>query len=99
MGLLYVAVYGSQIIFSVLNLFLFFHLSKIRLSRKQKQRQKEFKAQFKAEPRPGANITRHKCVICGRTDVTNPELTFRYCSKCTGNKEYCEDHLFTHTHQ
>ena len=41
---------------------------------------------------------RHKCCICGRTDVTNPELTFRYCSKCKGNREYCEDHLFTHTH-
>lgn len=98
-GLMYVGVYGSQIIFSVLNLFLFFHLSKIRLTRKQKKRQKEFQTQFKAEPRPGANITRHKCVICGRTDVTNPELTFRYCSKCTGNKEYCQDHLFTHTHE
>ena len=42
--------------------------------------------------------TRHRCVICGRTEVTNPELTFRYCSKCTGGKEYCQDHLFTHEH-
>ncbi len=41
---------------------------------------------------------RHRCVICGRTDVTNPELTFRFCSKCTGGKEYCQDHLFTHEH-
>lgn len=40
----------------------------------------------------------HKCCICGRTDVTNPELTFRYCSKCNGNYEYCQDHLFNHTH-
>ncbi|MDD6351656.1 MAG: hypothetical protein PUG16_04580 [Lachnospiraceae bacterium] len=41
---------------------------------------------------------RHKCCICGRTDISNPELTFRYCSKCNGNYEYCQDHLFTHTH-
>lgn len=40
----------------------------------------------------------HKCEICGRTEVTNPELTFRYCSKCRGNHEYCNDHLFTHKH-
>ena len=26
----------------------------------------------------------HRCTICGRTDVTNPELEFRYCSKCKG---------------
>ncbi|MBQ5387014.1 MAG: restriction endonuclease subunit S, partial [Lachnospiraceae bacterium] len=41
---------------------------------------------------------RHKCAICGRTDVTNPELEFRYCSKCNGNYEYCNEHLFTHPH-
>ncbi len=43
-------------------------------------------------------ITRHKCVICGRTEVSNPDLQFRFCSKCNGNYEYCEDHLYTHTH-
>ena len=42
--------------------------------------------------------TRHRCVICGRTEVSDPDLTFRYCSKCTGGKEYCQDHLFTHEH-
>ena len=42
--------------------------------------------------------TRHRCVICGRTEVTDPDLTFRFCSKCTGGKEYCQDHLFTHEH-
>ncbi len=41
---------------------------------------------------------RHKCCICGRTELTNPELDFRYCSRCNGNYEYCSDHLFTHTH-
>ena len=45
------------------------------------------------------NISRHKCAICGRTDISNPELTFRFCSKCNGNYEYCNDHLFTHEHK
>lgn len=98
-GIITVAILGSQVIFALLNLFLFFHFSKIRPTRKQKKVQREFRAQMASTPRPGSGIIRHKCVICGRTDESNPELTFRYCSKCTGGKEYCQDHLFTHTHQ
>ena len=26
------------------------------------------------------------------------DLEFRFCSKCDGNYEYCQDHLFTHQH-
>ena len=40
----------------------------------------------------------HKCTVCGRTDVTNPELEFRYCSRCSGYHCYCEDHINNHTH-
>ncbi len=40
----------------------------------------------------------HKCTVCGRTDVTNPELEFRYCSKCSGYHCYCQDHISNHTH-
>ena len=40
----------------------------------------------------------HKCVLCGRTDVSNPELEFRYCSKCNGYFCYCQDHISNHTH-
>ena len=40
----------------------------------------------------------HKCTVCGRTDVTNPELEFRYCSRCKGYHCYCEDHINNHTH-
>lgn len=86
-----------QIVVPVLNMFWFFHSLKTRLSHKQRKRQKEFRAQFH-EPRPGSGIAKHKCAICGRTELTNPELQFRYCSKCAGNREYCQDHLFTHEH-
>ncbi len=47
--------------------------------------------------RPKAPYT-HKCTVCGRTDVTNPELEFRYCSRCNGYHCYCEDHISNHTH-
>lgn len=96
-GLVIGLIGSAQIILAVANMFLFFRASKTRISHKQRKRQKEFRAQF-SQPRPGSGISQHKCAICGRTEITNPELQFRYCSKCTGNKEYCQDHLFTHTH-
>ena len=40
----------------------------------------------------------HKCTVCGRTDVSNPELEFRYCSKCNGYYCYCSDHINNHSH-
>lgn len=43
-------------------------------------------------------ITRHKCAVCGRTELDGDQLEFRFCSKCEGNYEYCMDHLFTHEH-
>ncbi|MDR2421032.1 MAG: rhomboid family intramembrane serine protease [Oscillospiraceae bacterium] len=41
---------------------------------------------------------RHKCEVCGRTDVSNPELQFRYCSRCEGFHCYCEEHIENHIH-
>ena len=40
----------------------------------------------------------HRCTVCGKTDVTNPELEFRYCSRCNGYFCYCQDHINNHTH-
>jgi len=41
---------------------------------------------------------RHQCRTCGRTEKTDPELSFRYCSKCAGSCCYCEEHLRDHEH-
>ena len=41
---------------------------------------------------------RHKCEICGRTDADNPDLEFRYCSRCAGYHCFCADHIFHHEH-
>ena len=46
---------------------------------------------------PQANYT-HRCTVCGRTDVSNPELEFRYCSRCKGYYCYCQDHISNHSH-
>ena len=81
---------------SLLNFIVFFLTSRnmIHMSPKQVKRRQEFKREVKQS----AKITRHKCAICGRTEETNPELEFRFCSKCDGNYENCKDHLFTHAH-
>jgi hypothetical protein len=84
---------GSQL----LNLFLFY-LQTGRLRRfrpKEVYRRQNFQRNVEIRPK---GITRHKCAVCGRTEETDPELEFRFCSKCNGNYEYCQEHLFTHTH-
>ena len=43
-------------------------------------------------------VPKHRCAVCGRTELDDENLTFRFCSKCAGNYEYCSDHLYTHIH-
>lgn len=81
---------------SLMNFIVFFFTSRnmMHLSPKQIHRRQE----FKRDVRRGSSITKHKCAICGRTEVDSPNMQFRFCSKCNGNYEYCEEHLYTHTH-
>jgi membrane associated rhomboid family serine protease len=41
---------------------------------------------------------RHKCAVCGITDADDPNMEFRYCSKCDGYYCYCMDHINNHIH-
>lgn len=41
---------------------------------------------------------RFRCTVCGRTELSNPGLEFRYCSKCAGYRCYCQDHIQNHVH-
>ena len=66
-----------------------------KFSPKQMKRRRNYNRQVRTAKQENIG---HRCVVCGRTDKDYPDLQFRYCSKCTGNKEYCQDHLFTHTH-
>lgn len=85
------------IISSLFNFIVFFFTSRnmMHLNPKQIHRRQEFKRDIR---RNTSGITKHKCAICGRTEVDSPEMQFRFCSKCDGNYEYCEEHLYTHTH-
>lgn len=51
-----------------------------------------------ATPKKDTTPYTHRCTVCGRTDVSNPELEFRYCSRCNGYHCYCEEHISNHQH-
>ena len=40
----------------------------------------------------------HKCAVCGLTDQDDPNMEFRYCSKCDGYYCYCANHINSHIH-
>ena len=87
------------IIASLLNFVIYFFSTRNmrRVSPKEIHRKQEFKRTVnKATPKAGQ--PRHRCAVCGRTELDGDNLEFRYCSKCDGDYEYCQDHLFTHTH-
>lgn len=106
---------GVILFVSLLNFLIFFASSRNRtaFSYAQRKRAAEFKravnearnansseSRFSRQGQSSANgISKHKCSICGRTELDNPDLEFRFCSKCNGNYEYCNEHLFSHKHK
>jgi len=94
-GLVVFVIVGS----SLLNFLVFFVTSRSKLHRSPKQMKQ--KMEYTRQMRKADDmkrITKHKCAVCGQTDESNPNLEFRFCSKCNGNYEYCSEHLFSHEH-
>lgn len=103
-----------SILISLLNFFIFFLATRNlkRFSPNNMHRRSQFKRSVNrgmqqnqagtAKKPQGVYVANgvivHQCSVCNKTNITNPELTFRYCSKCVGNHEYCQEHLFTHVH-
>jgi hypothetical protein len=88
------------IIASLLNFIIFFISTRNpgRISPQQIRRRTAFHQSVRSARPASNNGARHKCAVCGRTELDDPSLEFRYCSKCDGAYEYCNDHLFTHQH-
>ena len=94
-----------MIVCSLLNLAIFLILMKgfspVGNARARK-RQADFRRSYREgerQHRAGTGtVTKHRCAVCGRTEKDGADLEFRFCSKCNGNYEYCQDHLFTHKH-
>ena len=96
------------VVASILNFIVFFLLTRNykRISPAEYKRKQNFRREVRQGMR-GDNtvafrgrtaITRHRCAVCGRTELDDDSLEFRFCSKCDGNYEYCMEHLYTHEH-
>ncbi|MCD8039034.1 MAG: hypothetical protein LUE96_08120 [Lachnospiraceae bacterium] len=104
-ALLVVEMIGSNIIgriviaASLLNFVVFFLMTRSgiqRMSPHEVKRRHNFNKEVK-KARP-VTVSKHRCAICGRNSEDNPDVEFRFCSKCNGNYEYCQEHLFAHKH-
>lgn len=85
-----------QVIASTGNFFIFFGRELVQRVR-SRRRTMAHRAE-RAEAAGQAGQPRHRCRICGKTDLSNPELDFRYCSKCDGEECYCPEHIRNHAH-
>ncbi|MBQ0000219.1 MAG: hypothetical protein KBT01_01585 [Clostridiales bacterium] len=92
--------FAIPIIASLLNFVVFyFGTGKMhRYNPKEVVRKQKYKKAVSEGQAKAARLSKHKCAVCGRTEQDDPNLEFRFCSRCNGNYEYCNDHLFTHTH-
>lgn len=82
---------------SLLNFLIFFLAGRgNRFTPKEVKRRQVYRQKIKAARPPQGT---HRCAVCGRTEKDGDNLEFRFCSKCVGNYEYCQDHLFTHEHR
>ncbi|MCY6484958.1 hypothetical protein OW763_11450 [Clostridium aestuarii] len=82
-------------IISIINYFIFFGKDIIKRTKTNRQvyyNRKNFRDKLPKE------TTKHKCTICGITEKDDPNMEFRYCSKCNGYYEYCMEHLHNHEH-
>ena len=87
-------------IVALLNFLLFFSSSAARIFgrfRYQHSRQTiNFKKAAREAKRDKGYL--HKCAVCGITDADDPNMEFRYCSKCNGYYCYCMKHINDHIH-
>lgn len=81
------------VVASISNFLVFFGKEVFRNAGGQKRRMEWHARQVRRPDTPF-----HCCTICGATERTHRKMDFRYCSKCAGSHEYCEEHLPTHEH-
>ena len=91
------------ILFGVLNFLLFFgpellRKNKANVRRAQYVNQQKAKPKTKIKTGEVIQVAFHCCEVCGKTEVDDPTLEFRYCSKCDGHHEYCSAHIMNHDH-
>lgn len=82
----------------IINYLLFFAKSNYRQTKMRTNsviRMKDYKKKINS----GKKAYIHKCEVCGITNEEDPDMEFRYCSKCNGKHCYCEKHILNHEHK
>jgi hypothetical protein len=79
----------------VVNFFCFFGVEVLTRARNSFRRMQHESKRVSTEQ---SNAPFHRCTVCGITEKSNPEMEFRYCSKCYGTCGYCSRHLHAHEH-
>lgn len=90
-------------IVAVLNFLLFCGSTLFRPFSLEDRKQRTQRTNFNNEMRRMRHVEKsnsytRKCAVCGRTDASNPEMEFRYCSRCEGYHCFCIDHINNHVH-
>ena len=87
-------------IIAILNYLLFFSSDFVRLFRRFKHKANPQTINFKKAQKKARETKGylHKCAVCGITDADDPNMEFRYCSKCNGYYCYCMNHINNHVH-
>jgi hypothetical protein len=83
----------AAIFASVLNYLLFFGPEIVRRLRGKRRR-----LAYQAHEAARKNKPFHVCRVCGKTDRSDPDMEFRYCSQCAGVCGYCSEHIRNHEH-
>ena len=96
-GYAYELIFGSWhqrvlVLASISNFLLFFGKDISWRMKTGKRRMGEQARQFS-----GKKEAFHTCTTCGKTDISHPQMEFRYCSDC-GGLGYCMEHIFNHEH-
>lgn len=96
LGFVFPFVIGS----SLFNFIIFFFTTRRYMKKgyHRNRKQKSFNSAYGRAYEQTTRVGRHYCAVCGKTDKDYPNMQFRFCSKCNGNYEFCEEHIFTHVH-
>jgi hypothetical protein len=78
---------------TVLNYLLFFGREHVRELRHGQRRRS-----FQSKAKRATSTAGHACVVCGLNSEDSPRTLFRYCSKCSGQRCYCPQHIRDHEH-
>lgn len=86
------------ILVSLLNYLIFFGPGFMK-NRKRRTKTQQMRRNIESAKIASRVSTIHKCITCGITERDDPNMEFRYCTKCDGNYEYCEKHIRNHEHK